>query len=289
MTPMMTPSANVSKSTSKCFHQGALVVSSIVLLTSVLGCSGKKDPQPLPPQTTTQVTSRLEPPPLPPPIREVRPTRSSTVKVIDPGGEEEEDKPKTLFEASQRAKEEEQRRPAAAAIEINDENLHEYAEKAEIIMLEGEPAAPPPSRIIAPPVTDDGEEIRDEAYWRNRALEIRMGWRTALDRIDELELESAALRQQFYAEEDPYLRDSQIKPAWDRVLDRLTQLRERADRYERELETFLEEGRQSGAEPGWLAEGWELEPEGNREPEEESELTIHRSTDIPVTDEVEDP
>ena len=114
-----------------------------------------------------------------------------------------------------------------------------------------------------------------------------MEWRRTLDRIAELELESAALRQQFYAEEDPYVRDSQIKPSWDGVLDRLGQLRDRADRYEQELDQFVETGRQAGAEPGWLAEGWELEPE-RRTASNVEKFTVHKTMEPPIVDEVED-
>lgn len=266
----------------------------VVCLTSGLlaSCAGKKDPDPIPPQTTTRVTPQLEPPPeLPAPVRQVRPTRASTVKVIDPGGEVDDERPKTLLEASELAKKRQREGTAEPpALVINDENLHEYAEKAEIIMVEGEPAAPPitTTRVVTPTGTDPLLE-RGEQYWRSRALEIRMGWRRTLDRIEELELESAALRQEFYAEEDPYLRDSQVKPAWDRVLDRLEQHRLRASQYEQELEAFLNEGHRAGAEPGWLAEGWELEPE-TKEAKEPEEMSIHRPTDIPVAvDEVEDP
>ena len=68
------------------------------------------------------------------------------------------------------------------------------------------------------------------------------------------------MRQQFYAEDDPYIRDGQLKPAWDRVLDRILQLQQRAQQYERELEVFVDDGRRSGAHQGWLNQGWELEP-----------------------------
>lgn len=263
-------------------------VLSVFLALGWAACAGKKAPEPLPSQTATQVGPQLEPPPqLPPPIREIKPTRPSTVKVIDPGGEEEE--PLTLYEASQRAREQSGPRSEPIA-EITDENLSEYAEKAEIIMVEGEPAAPPLSVVQrSSEETATTPEAHDEQYWRNGALELRMGWRRTLDRIDELELESAALRQQFYAEEDPYLRDSHIKPEWDRVLDQLGQLRDRSLRYEQELDNFLEEGRRAGAEPGWLSEGWELEPERAELKAEPEPLSAHQAGEPQIVDEVIDP
>jgi len=254
---------------------------------TALACSGNKDPEPMPSQTATQVTPQLEPPPeLPPPVREVRPTRSSTVKIIDPGGDDAG--PLTLLEASQlaKARKKEMGEPIA---EITDENLHEFAEGGSVIIIEGKPAAPPPAADPEPSLSDHTADLRqDEAYWRNGALELRMGWRRTVDQINDLELESAALRQQFYAEEDLYIRDSQIKPAWDRVLDRLDSLRERAERYEQELNAFLEEGRRAGVRQGWLNEGWELEP--TREERERIEkFSIHKPVDVPTINDVKNP
>ena len=263
----------------------------LLLLTAISGCTGKKPPEPIPPQTTTQVSPQIEPPPqLPPPVREVRPSRSSTVTVIDPGVDDDKVDPKTLLEASQLAKALEAQGQSEAVVQINDENLHQYAEQGDIIMLEGEPAAPALERKAAAATVEKGSDggTRDEPYWRNRAVELRMGWRRTADRIADLELEAAALRQEFYAEEDPYLRDSQIKPEWDSVLDEIRRLEERTDRYQRDLGVFLEEGRRADVPPGWLSEGWELEPEPI-EAENVEEFTIHKSTDIPVADEVEDP
>ncbi len=235
------------------FYARAASLGCLTLLT--LACSGGKEPEPLPSQTVTQVAPQLAaPPPLPVPARGIRPTRPS-VKVIDPGDESEQ--PKTLLEASRLAKARKEGIRESIAT-INDDNLHEYSEKADIIILESAPAAPKPE--LEPPPMDQESQVRDEDYWRSRALELRMGWRRTFDQIGDLELASAALRQQFYAEDDPYIRDSQLKPAWDRVLDRLDQLRDQSSRYEQELETFISEGQRVNALQGWLNQGWELEP-----------------------------
>ena len=84
------------------------------------------------------------------------------------------------------------------------------------------------------------------------------------------------------------MRDSHVKPEWDRALDRLNQLRDRALRYEQELEVFLEEGRRSGVPPGWLSEGWELEPE-RRTAEEEPDPFAKQSGEPQILEEVIDP
>ena len=67
----------------------------------------------------------------------------------------------------------------------------------------------------------DEERKAEEAYWRDRVLEIRLAWRDAADRVEELEGDVFHLRQRFYAEDDGFYRDSQIKPAWDRAVEQL--------------------------------------------------------------------
>lgn len=269
---------------------------------ATLACSGGNSTETLPSQTVSQVTPQLEPPPpLPPPvapIREVAPVaQRSTVKVIDEGGAAAQ--PSSLAEASLLAKSRKgQHEPSV--VSINDENLHEYSAKGEVIVLESAPAAPNPGQdtaaLVDPTVSSVDNTVRDEQYWRNRALELRMGWRRTVDRIQELTLESAALRQRFYAEDDPYVRDGQLKPAWDRVLDRIEQLKTRSDQYERELETFTEEGRQSQAHQGWLNQGWELEPSVSEMPwvaergaTDDNRLPPVEAEDADITDEVYDP
>lgn len=284
-------------------HPTALALPlTLALLLPLSGCSGNDDAETLPSQTVSQVTPQLEPPPpLPPPdVREVAPrpsSKRSDVRVIDDGGGS--DQPQSLAEASRKAREKKGTQGPSVAT-INDENLHEYAQKGEVIVLESAPAAPNPQlaeegevqEVTAP--TTAGP--RDEQYWRGRALELRMGWRRAVDRLAELELEAAALRQQFYAEDDPYIRDGQLKPAWDRVLDRILQLQQRAEQYEQELEVFIEDGRRSGAAQGWLNQGWELEPTNEEMGWKRSgsaagddDLAEHEAVEPETSDEVYDP
>lgn len=270
---------------------------------ATVACSGGDKAQPLPSQTVSQVTPQLEPPPpLPPPappIREVTPqTDRSTVKVIEEGGTASQ--PNSLAEASLLAKSRKGQH-GPSVVSINDENLHEFSEQGDIIVLESAPAAPNPvddsDALVDPTHSRLDSSVRDEQYWRNRALELRMGWRRTVDRIKELTLESAALRQRFYAEDDPYVRDSQLKPAWDRVLDRIEQLKVRSDQYERELDTFSLEGRQSEAHQGWLNQGWELEPSADEMPwkaeraagTDENRLPTLEAGEADISDEVYDP
>jgi hypothetical protein len=109
----------------------------------------------------------------------------------------------------------------------------------------------PPSAIDA---------ARDEWYWRHRVIEIRQHWRRAVDRVKELEESAADWRRRFYSQDDPYVRDGQIKPSWDRALDELRQSKAEVEASKRDLAAALEEGRLKGALPGWLREGIDLEP-----------------------------
>ena len=194
----------------------------------------------------------------------------ANVVVVDAG--DEEDGPQTLVEAA-RAERERRAGSTPTAVVINDKNLQEYARKGQITVVDpskvkkgkeaGAAAAP-----SAPPALP-GEPVRDELYWRNRGLEIRQRWRQAADDSKELEEKAASLRQRFYAEDDPYVRNNRIKPEWDRTLDQLRQARVEIETSKQELTEFLEEGRVAGVYPGWLREGFDLEPE-EEEPKEET-------------------
>ena len=304
MPSKVAPTKHVPQGSTSRRFVGRCLAAGLPLL--LLGCSSNKEPERLPSQTISQVTPQLEPPPpLPPPqTREIRPRQPtrSTVRVIDDGGST--DQPDSLAEASLLAKSRKGNR-GPSVVEITDENLHEYAEKGEVIVLESAPAAPNPQPADAQVVEADDvlsatpSGPRDEQYWRGRALELRMGWRRTVDRVKELELEAAALRQQFYAEDDPYIRDGQLKPAWDRVLDRILQLQQRAQQYERELEVFVDDGRRSGAHQGWLNQGWELEPTAEEitwkntaeapESRDPQQLEAHQAANPDTTEEVYDP
>lgn len=182
-----------------------------------------------------------------------------TTVIIEPGSEET---PSSLVEASRRAREQRKNAPPPIAV-IDNDNLSEYAERGNLTIAhrdkeQGQGQAS--GRASAgPPATD--EPLKDEAYWREGARELRLLWRQAADEIEELQQRAEALRRQFYSEDDPYVRDTRIKPSWDRVLDRLEETRLEVDERRAELAAFMEEGRQSGALPGWLREGIELEPE----------------------------
>lgn len=143
---------------------------------------------------------------------------------------------------------------------IDDENLAEYAKDVKVTIGGGGPNGPASSAELEAAQQAQIETARQEQYWRSEALRLRLGWREAYDEIPLLEEEAARLRDEFYAADDPFYRDREIKPAWDRALDRIEEAKADVARYRDELMELLEKGRQAGALPGWLREGIELEP-----------------------------
>jgi len=146
---------------------------------------------------------------------------------------------------------------------VTNENLHEYQD-AQLTFAKAEDEGKASDAAQG----KDGEkseaaaatEQHGEEYWSSRVLGLRTKLRDAVDEIDDLQDRIADLRRRFYSEDDPYVRDGQIKPAWDRALDRLTRTHDDVARLRKELADTLEEGRRDGALPGWLREGIELEP-----------------------------
>jgi hypothetical protein len=135
---------------------------------------------------------------------------------------------------------------------INNANLAQHA-TGKLTIAQGSGAAGKPSTATADPA-------KDEQYWRDRVRTLREQWAAAVDSIGELEARAANLRTRFYAQDDPYIRDGEIKPAWDKALENLDEARRRGRALEDQLAATLEEGRQAGALPGWLRDGVELEP-----------------------------
>ncbi len=228
------------------------------LLLAVLLCSGcgssQPQRQPLPPRTLA-APPPAEAPPSEDPVATPKP---QTVVVLDPGttdGAAPVPASKALVDAA--AKERERRRSAPAPVAvINDKNLADWAKDQKLTIArpanEGDEAD---SAAAAP--TAGGH---DEEWWRQSGLEIRKRWHDASESIERLEGEAAELRRRFYAADDPYRRDSEIKPEWDRVLAELESARHEVEEGPKQVEAFLEEGRRAGALPGWLREGVDLEP-----------------------------
>lgn len=229
-----------------------------LLLGGLAACSTHPEPKALPPQTAVAKPEPEQAPPAELPV--AAPAKSDTTVMIDDGGAGPK-APQTLAEASAAERERRQKAGKPIAV-INDKNLKSYAKgsltTAEVPAAKGE-ASPAPGVVGAPG--------QDESYWRTRGHGIRARWRDAVDEMATQQKEADRLRNQFYAADDPYYRDSRIKPAWDRALDLLSKARKDADAAKTELEVFLDEGQRAAVPAAWLRDGQEVEPEdGGPEP-----------------------
>ena len=202
--------------------------------------------------------------------RKDEPGHGGTTIVLDPGGAAQAKTPGELAEAARRDRE---RYGDRSVGELTDDNLAEMASRGKVTFAgaaAGEEAdagdaqaggeAGEPGAAAGEDGSDPDTTACGETCWRRRAYELREAWSRSVAEIEELEGRVSDLRWRFYAEDDPWQRDSQIKPAWDRALDELRRAREEAKRYQQRVDDLMDEGRSAGALPGWLREGIELEP-----------------------------
>lgn len=226
-----------------------------------LGCHSTA-PQPVartdqPKEETKAPAAAPSPAKTPEPAPAAAPPRQGDAApvVVDPGSDEGK-QPQTLIEASRAEKERRANAGKPVAV-ITDKTLPKYASKGQITVADPKKDK---KDAKASATTASAPAVKDEQYWRGRARELRETWKQAADEVKDLEQKSITLRQKFYNESDTFLRDTQIKPDWDRVLDRLRQARQEVETAKQDLTRFLEEGRAAGALPGWLDEGSEIEP-----------------------------
>ncbi|HEV8237821.1 MAG TPA: hypothetical protein VGS57_00460 [Thermoanaerobaculia bacterium] len=233
-----------------------VVTLGVVCVLGAAGCASApaKAPRSVE-QTAATAPQTVTPPPSPPPSHVEDPVaatvRGNEPVVIDegtanPSGAQE-------LAAAAAAERERRRNAGPATMVINNANLAQHATGKLTIVSGAEPAR----AGAAAPANDTA---KDERYWRDRVRGLREQWAAAVDAIGELEARAASLRTRFYAQDDPYVRDGEIKPAWDRALENLEESRRKARSLEDQLGAVLEEGRQAGALPGWLRDGIELEP-----------------------------
>jgi hypothetical protein len=179
--------------------------------------------------------------------------------VIDAAGEDPSER-RSLAEA---AAEERNRRATAGPplVVIDNESLSDYSNiELTVSDIRAQQAADGEGASEPAPEVDLEELAASEVRWRALVLEARTRWREAYDSIERLQGQVADLRNRFYAEDDPYFRDSQIKSAWDHAIEQLRQARDEVLQAQADLDGHLEAGRVAGAFPGWLREGIEIEP-----------------------------
>ncbi len=227
-----------------------------LLLLGVLGSTGcTGQPRPVArtenPPAAQEKTKSQEPPAQPvPSSTQERPAQRQVIVVES--GEDGEGSSRSLVEAA-RAERERKAQAGPPVAVITNKTLPKYSTGQLTV------AGPKKKEEPGQPASDL-PELRDEQYWRQQGLEIRLRWRQAAEEVHRLEQSASDWRRRFYGQDDPYVRDGQIKPEWDRVLDRLEDARAEAETAQQDLSRFLEEGRQAGALPGWLREGIDQEP-----------------------------
>lgn len=242
------------------------------VLSMAGACSKSPPPDSAADGVTPSVPSATPPPEPPPPPPRSQPKTPETMVILEDADEKQ---PPSLVEAARRERER-QKDSKPPKLVITDDNLSEHATGQVTLAA---PRETPESGEILVEAPDLG---RDEVYWRDGVRDRRLRLRRAVDEVLALEEQVAGLRLRFYAEDDPYVRDSRIKPAWDRSLERLRQARQDVESFRRDLDEFLGAGRQAGALPGWLREAADLEPSPEEirdvlpEPLEDDETGRHR-------------
>jgi hypothetical protein len=244
----------------------------LALLSFTLGCASGRTPEPqaLPPQSTLPQASSEEPAPIavtPEPAEQTPQAgapssthgpgneerkHDPTVVMIDPGGRG----PTTTRDVVAAARAEKERRKASGppVAVINDKNLSEMGKGGRLTTGTAAPAGP------AAHAGSANLAEQQEAYWRDRVRSLRERWKLAAETIGPLQEQAANLRAEFYSVDDPFRRDTEVKPAWDLTLEKLDRAKREVLEIQAQLAGALEEGRRSGALPGWLREGTELEP-----------------------------
>jgi hypothetical protein len=223
-------------------------------LLTVVACASAPAPDPMPapppPPVAPQTVTPAAPAPPEPDTEEVEavPPRQTHEVLIEAGGNE----PPPPAGLAAAAHAERQRRLDAGTpmMVIDDKNLSQHATGS--LTISGGTT----STSAAAPAADGPNEVE----WRERVRSVRVEWAAAVEAIHDLEGRVASLRTRFYSTDDPYVRDGQVKPAWDHALESLAAARSRARELELELAATLDEGRRAGALPGWLRDGIDLEP-----------------------------
>ena len=194
-----------------------------------------------------------------PPASEPSPPPGDPTVIIIPSAEPDPQPQPSLVEAAAAARAQRAALPPPVLI-LTDENLHEHARHGKLTTA---PAPEPTGGANNVEVAvADGEPaaVDPETYWRGRARTAREEWRRAVDATQTLQAEAARLRREFYATDDPVYRDTVVRPAWDLALADLAAHQAAIGAAREPLAGILEAGRRSGALPGGLREGVELEP-----------------------------
>lgn len=95
-------------------------------------------------------------------------------------------------------------------------------------------------------------EAASQRLWQQRYQRARGYLRHLEDEESRLSREVERLKAEFYALDDPFRRDGEIKPAWDKALAKLTDTRARLAESRALPDEVLQAGLKAGALPGWF-------------------------------------
>lgn len=235
------------------------------LMPSYLACAAPS----FPPTTTPNSSgnSTVEKPHSPTPAgQESQPQKPNpaTTIVVEAGSESDGQDNRDLVSIARAAKRS-RKESSPPSIVITNETLakrHQPTSRTEARM-KPIPVAP------VPLAGDEAEMLAREAQadlWKSRATEIRTRLKAATEKRERLRRLTANMRERFYLSPPQLGRDDSLWQEWGRLQESLVESEKEAQSTRTELETFLEEGRIAGAEPGWLASGEELLQEVESKP-----------------------
>lgn len=145
-------------------------------------------------------------------------------------------------------------RTPQGGVTITNENLKALAGGVELTSASG--GAPQAA------ITPEGQGgVRDRAVageaasqrlWQQRYQRARGYLRYLEDEEARLNREVERLKSEFYALDDPFRRDGEIKPAWDEALAKLTETRARLAESRTLPDEVMQAGLRAGALPGWF-------------------------------------
>ena len=143
------------------------------------------------------------------------------------------------------------RLPPGESRVITDEKLKSLSSGVELTTGSAPaPSAGPPTDLAAA----DAEAARRKEEWQARFFSAQQEARDLEAEEARLTQEVARLEREFYSRDDPYQRDSVIKPAWDEAVARLRDVQQRLPEARRAPDEIANAARRDGALPGWFRE-----------------------------------
>ncbi len=190
--------------------------------------------------------------PVPAAPPEASPPPPATTVVVEAGTEGDGAEPTDLVSAAREAKERRAKGTRPSLVITNETLVKRPGPKSKTETPKAPAQAGPAERPSG--FAREAEAER----WKARALDVRTRIKDADDKVEKLSRLTAAMRERFYLSPPQLGRDDALWQEWGKLQENLALAEEESKSAREELETFLEEGRVAGADPGWLATGEEL-------------------------------